>query len=147
MAAPVSSLVYQYALAGAVGLIALIVFALCLRARVLERRRARNAPLTSALSDLEKKPRLYDAYLDDSGTGELWHEIMPVSSHPVGPPSTNPSKNVPIDTNPLMSTLSTVALLIAMPAPSHNPPSRDPESGPDLPHLEIGVADVEVART
>ncbi|KAF7348911.1 hypothetical protein MVEN_01411400 [Mycena venus] len=151
----VSPLLSQYALGGAVGVILILVILLCIRARFLERRRPRIDP-TRALDDLEQRPQIYDAYLDRKGDSELWHDIMPVSLHPVGSWSQNPSKHAPTEVNPPISTsaLSTVALIIAMPSPTPNPPppdtprdlDNDDDEPPPLPQLELGVADVEVPR-
>ncbi|KAJ6453770.1 hypothetical protein C8R45DRAFT_1112322 [Mycena sanguinolenta] len=137
--------VYQFALVGAVGVTAILAILLCLRRRTLERRRLQNMPPQSVpLGDLVPKPRLYDAYLD--GHAELWHDMMPVSLHPVGSWTLNPSKH--LDATPLVSTLSTVAMIVAMPSPlSHirSSPDRlghqEPEDEP-LPYLEFGVTDL-----
>jgi hypothetical protein len=51
-----------------------LVVLLCLRSRILERRRVPLAQ-DGALFD-EEKPHLYDAYLDSGHGEELWHEIM-----------------------------------------------------------------------
>ncbi|KAF7348904.1 hypothetical protein MVEN_01410700 [Mycena venus] len=147
----VSPLVSQYVLGGAVGVILILFILLCLRGRFLERRRPR-IDLTLVPDDLEKRPKIYDAHLDGKGDSELWHDIMPVSLHPVGFRSQNPAKHAPTEANPPTSTspssLSTVALIIAMPSPTTTPPLRknDDDDPPPLSHFELGVADVEVPR-
>ncbi|KAF8182501.1 hypothetical protein K438DRAFT_2020902 [Mycena galopus ATCC 62051] len=149
--APAFSVLYQYALVGAVGVAVLLIVLLCIRARAIERRRVHDMPMR-ALDDLERKPRLYDAYLD--GHGGSWHEIMPVSLHPFGSWTPNPAKHTSIDTNPpaAASALSTVAMIIIMPSPSPPPQPRAPpdssgernsEDDEPLPYLEFGVTDVE----
>ncbi|KAJ7877898.1 hypothetical protein B0H14DRAFT_1662289 [Mycena olivaceomarginata] len=151
---PKFSVLYQYALVGAVAIVGILVVLLCFRARVVERRRRLNEP-SRAPEDIERKPRLYDAYLDVEPGGVFWHDVMPISLHPVGAsPGPNPGKHTSLDV-PLTSALSTVAVIIAMPIP--NPPQSRPLPPPGptgdggleeepLPYLEIGVADVEVPR-
>ncbi|KAF7348910.1 hypothetical protein MVEN_01411300 [Mycena venus] len=144
-------LLFQFALAVAVGVVLILVILFCLHTRILERRRPRTE-LTRVLDDLEKRPELYDAYLDRKGDSELWHDIMPVSLHPVGSWSQNPAKYAPTEANPPTSTspfsLSTVALIIAMPSPKPipPPPGNDDDEPTPLPYLELGIADVEVPR-
>ncbi|KAJ6577753.1 hypothetical protein B0H19DRAFT_1121287 [Mycena capillaripes] len=153
MAPPAFSLAYQYALAGAVGVALILALLLCVRARILERRNPTIRPIL-VLEQLQTKPHLYDVYLDSHG--EFWHEIMPLSIHPVGPCPPNPPKHTSLDANaPLASVLSTIALMIAMPCPDAPPrttlppePSNDSdlEDEQNIPYLEIGVLDVEIPR-
>ncbi|KAJ7236564.1 hypothetical protein B0H12DRAFT_1238453 [Mycena haematopus] len=165
---PTFSVLYQYALVGAVAVAVVLVVLLCLRARVLERRRLHNLHPLTALHDLTRKPRLHDAYLDDQSLAraELWHDIMPVSLHPVGSSSPNSTKYLAATPAASALSLSTVALVIAMPSP-HSPrstsPSRvrvvppseptghayedsDTDEPPPLPYLELGLKDVEMPR-
>ncbi|KAF7341727.1 hypothetical protein MSAN_02071400 [Mycena sanguinolenta] len=143
--------VYQFALVGAVGVTAVISILLCLRRHTLERRRLQNLPPHNGLplDHLALKPRLYDAYLD-GGRAEFWHDIMPLSFHPVGSWALHPIKQ--LDATPLVSTLSTVGMIIAMPDPLSRV-TRPPESAGDrdsdddsLPHLEFGVTDIQAPR-
>ncbi|KAJ6577752.1 hypothetical protein B0H19DRAFT_1121284 [Mycena capillaripes] len=147
-----SPTLYRYIVIGALSVVVIIGGLLYWHSRVM--RRHMPTPIQRPGNVLRKKPRLYDAYLD--GHGELWHDIMPLSMHRVAPFPRSSAKHVSLDVDPLVSALSTVALIIAMPyagfpTPAPNSrlgteslPNSDPESEEALPHLEFGVADVEV---
>ncbi|KAF8158656.1 hypothetical protein K438DRAFT_2026068 [Mycena galopus ATCC 62051] len=157
---PLFSSVYQYVFGGIVGAVALLIFLLCVRARVLEQRRPR-APSHEHV----KQPFLYDLYLDlESGHGQredscAWREIMPVSLNPTSPsPTVYPPPKNPVSPPPT-SALSTVAVMIAMPSPTTPSPRPTPpaeasndndnddlESELYLPYVELGAVDVEVPR-
>lgn len=78
----------EYALAGAVGIVALLIFAIFVRSRILERQRARNPPIrTLHLADTDFKPRpsLYDVYIGSSEEityNAVWDDIMVRESRP-----------------------------------------------------------------
>ncbi|KAF7341734.1 hypothetical protein MSAN_02072200 [Mycena sanguinolenta] len=143
---PVFSLLYQYALVGAVSVAIILVVLLCLRSRILERDRLHN--MRPLLADLAQKPCLFDAYLD--GHAELWHDIMPLSLYPVV--SQSATRNAPKQLDPtsirLASGLSTVALIIAMPCSDPTGHADGDEDGepPPLPYLEFGLRDIEISR-
>ncbi|KAF7348903.1 hypothetical protein MVEN_01410600 [Mycena venus] len=174
MAPPAIGFLYQYIFGGVLALIALLGIALCLRAH------RRGPPLRPAHTlgrdddidnDIENgkgpPPRLYDAYLalggnghgkKDSASALLWHDIMPISLHPVPVASCTPNAakhslvslkvdaDVPTSKSASSAALSAVALIVAMPSPPDS--LRDPENDepPSLPYLELGVADVELFR-
>ncbi|KAJ7703426.1 hypothetical protein B0H16DRAFT_1589028 [Mycena metata] len=148
----VGTKVYQYALAGAIGAVFFIALGLCWRARILERRaRARRLLFPPPVEQIQEKPCLYDAYLESDDHGVSWHEVMPLalSQYGAGPQTAVPSKPGTVDVDPLISALSRVALVIAMPSPYplHHPPSdslSDLEEGHGVPYVELGVLDVEV---
>ncbi|KAJ7266428.1 hypothetical protein B0H12DRAFT_1099584 [Mycena haematopus] len=157
MAAPLFSSVYEYIFGGVVGVIALAILLLCLRARVAEAGR----PRILGFDETTEKPILYDVHLDlESGRGQseesacAWHEIMPVSLHPISvnpPPTVPPPKNeAPIDIP--TSAPFTVAVVIVMPSPSppvdssNNNDNDELDDDVYLPYFELGAADVEVPR-
>ncbi|KAJ7155141.1 hypothetical protein C8R46DRAFT_1196669 [Mycena filopes] len=147
--------VYQFALAASIGLVFIIGVGLCWRSRVLERRaRAHLLLFPPPAEKVQEKPRLYDAYLELDDDGGSWHDIMPLSmsQYGVGP---QPLKPVSVDVapDPLISALSSIALIITMPSPEpfHHPtaPLHDSdlselEEGHGPPYVELGVMDVEV---
>ncbi|KAJ6480407.1 hypothetical protein C8R45DRAFT_1216118 [Mycena sanguinolenta] len=146
----------EYIFGGVVGVVALAILLLCMRARIAER----NRPRVLYFDELTEKPILYDIQLDlETGlaNGEesaLWREIMPLSLHPVDlSPLTIPPPKTSIEArNPLMSVLSTVAVMIAMPSPSptiqpsHNHDEDNPDDDVYIPYVELGAADVEIPR-
>ncbi|KAJ6453784.1 hypothetical protein C8R45DRAFT_631333 [Mycena sanguinolenta] len=154
---PVFSVLYQYALVGAVAVAIIFVILLCFRAQVLERDRLHNVrPL---LAELAQKPDLFDAYLNGHAEFRLWRDIMPLSLHPVVSQSAtgNPTKHIEPTSTSLAAALSTVALIIAMPSPDlpcplSPPPNLTSTAGdaedepPPLPYLEFGLRDIEMPR-
>ncbi|KAJ7908955.1 hypothetical protein B0H13DRAFT_2330808 [Mycena leptocephala] len=142
---------YRYIVIGTLSVVIIIGVMLFWRSRIIERQLL-NRPIQTLATGLENKPRLYDAYLD--GHGESWPGIMPLSIHRVAHLKQNSAKHASL-VDPLVSALSTVAVMIAM--PSSNPPERvistpgtvssqesDSENGKVLPYLEFGVMDVEI---
>ncbi|KAF7378158.1 hypothetical protein MSAN_00240300 [Mycena sanguinolenta] len=154
MAPALFSSVYEYIFGGVVGVVALAILLLCVRARIAER----NRPRVFYFDELTEKPILYDIHLDlETGLGNgdesgVWGEIMPVSLHPIdpSPPLTTPPPKNAASIDPPMSALSTVAVMIAMPSPTVQPSQHDPNDDLDddviLPYVEFGAADVEVPR-
>ncbi|KAJ7728333.1 hypothetical protein B0H16DRAFT_1697461 [Mycena metata] len=150
----VGTQIYQIALAASIGVVFCIGFGLCCRARVLDRRaRAHRLLFPPPVPKIQEKPSLYDAYLESGDHGVSWHEVMPLALSPYGaePQTVVPSKPGTVDVDPLISALSRVALVIAMPSPypfhHPNPPSdslSDLEEGHGVPYVELGVLDVEV---
>ncbi|KAJ7476433.1 hypothetical protein FB451DRAFT_1243213 [Mycena latifolia] len=159
-----STTIYRYAVVGALAAVALIGGALFFRSRFEERLRGVQEPTLVGTSrgGQKERPLLFDAYLVYLGSsgGALtdygWHEIMPLSLQHLSSRPQNPTKNVPSDKDPPLSGPSTVITIIAMPHPS-SPPSTSAEviarpehsktsleNDDSLPHVEIGVVDVEV---
>ncbi|KAJ7743629.1 hypothetical protein B0H16DRAFT_1561142 [Mycena metata] len=150
-----SSTLYRYPIIAALAIVIIIGAMLCWRSRVVERRARLFGPLhpPAEIVIAKRKPHLYDVYLGGRG-GELWHEIMPLSHSRVGPGPQRLSKDTPLDADLLVSALSTVALMIAMPSNVNSPhaisnsaSSDGPDSEQGLPYLEIGLADVEVLKS
>ncbi|KAJ7088066.1 hypothetical protein B0H15DRAFT_296729 [Mycena belliarum] len=154
-----TSATYRYAIVGVLGVVAILGVGLFIRSRIQERRRAREGPQLvpsrGTAGGVEKRPRLFDAYLDKSDVlGDYgWGDIMPLSSHPVPASPQNPAKNVSLslDLDPaLASALSRVAALILMPCPGpplsgHAHDGLEEES--TVPYVEVGTIDVEIQRS
>ncbi|KAF8189527.1 hypothetical protein K438DRAFT_948104 [Mycena galopus ATCC 62051] len=101
---------YRYIVIGVLSAVVCVGVLLFWRSRVVERRLPRG-PLPSRMKDiLGERPTMYDVYLDGHGTS--WHDIMPVSIHRVGPPSSvsTSAKHATIDVDPLACAHWTVAL-------------------------------------
>ncbi|KAJ7495152.1 hypothetical protein FB451DRAFT_1213470, partial [Mycena latifolia] len=160
-----STTIYRYAVVGALAAVALIGGALFFRSRFEERLRGVQEPTLvegSFRGGQKEWPLLFEAYLvylRGSG-GALaeyrWHEIMPLSLQHLSSRAPNQTKNVSSDKDPPLSGPSTVITIVAMPRPSSPPSaSADVDAPPEhsknslendesLPHVEIGVVDVEV---
>ncbi|KAJ7019559.1 hypothetical protein C8F04DRAFT_1273897 [Mycena alexandri] len=148
--------IYQFALAGAIGVVFIIGFGLCWRSRILESRaRAHRLLFPPPVEKVQEKPSLYDAYLESDDHGVSWPEIMPLalSQYGAGPQTPSKPASGTVHVDPLISTLSRVALVIAMPSPyplhhPNLPPDSsslsDLEEGHGVPYVELGVLDVEV---
>ncbi|KAJ7671260.1 hypothetical protein DFH06DRAFT_1320050 [Mycena polygramma] len=130
-----SPTLYRYIVIGVAAVVTILGGVLYWRSRVL-RRIPRSLPVLQVI----KKPHLHDAYLNlnPDSSWESWHGIAPLSIRQ--------HRNLPLQGKysfhepTLVSGLSTVTLIVAM-------PSSSCDSGPDaLPCLEFGVTDVEVIK-
>ncbi|KAF7336109.1 hypothetical protein MVEN_02157900 [Mycena venus] len=155
-----SNFAYQYAVASASCLLIVLLFILSIRSLFL---RGRDSRIAETLDDLQvdTRPKLYDAFLDDStqGGSPLWHDIMPISLQPLERCPQNPAKHASVDMSASTSAPApawyAVEFLIAMPEPPLYPPlvfpSPDTSCSPNndnahgfLPWLKIGIVDVVV---
>ncbi|KAJ6530638.1 hypothetical protein B0H19DRAFT_1384582 [Mycena capillaripes] len=151
-----SSFPSQYAFAAATCLFIVLLLMLSIRALFLQG--LDSLINEEALDDPDTRPKLYDAFLDDSAQGgsPLWHDIMPISIQPLECCPQNATKHDSIDMDASASApapaLYAVGFLIAMPVPPLYPPlaSPSPDTTSCSPNddndqwLEIGIADILV---
>ncbi|KAJ7488900.1 hypothetical protein FB451DRAFT_1223214 [Mycena latifolia] len=135
-----TSPVFRYAVLIVMCVVVIMGAGVCYRTRVYQRRMRHFAvtnglPATpSAAHDWGPPPSLFDVYLDppsDKRESE-WGDIMPISITRGGFDARG---------------TSSIAVMINMPFSPFTPPGPLPNDGRYLPHLDIGLSDVDVRLT
>ncbi|KAJ7710531.1 hypothetical protein B0H17DRAFT_1190252 [Mycena rosella] len=136
--------IYQYALIGVLGAMALLGCALFVRSRIDQARRIREGPTQHDHPDkFHDRPRLYETYLGSNLADCEWHAIMPFSVHSVASSLNTPTKSGSTDVDPLASGPLRITTIIVMPfLPSL--PSLGSPNDECPPYLEIGITKVAV---